>query len=162
MKNALRLAWEIRAPKPKPDMQGMNRRFARVIKAATATRLPGIRQGTSYGTPSLNVAGKFLMRMKDAETFVFRCTMDEKSFLMEAAPAIYFETDHYVGYPIVLVRAGAASDAELRHCVERAWRVQAPKKLKAERDKRPALKVRKPEKKEPAARKTSRAKRTRA
>jgi hypothetical protein len=120
---------------------GLARAFARVRKAAKAAKLPGIAEATSYGTPSLKVGGKFLMRVKDADTYVFRCTMDEKAFLMEAAPAVYFETDHYVGWPAVLVRAAAASDAELVHCVERAWRAQAPKKLMAER-RRPATKSR--------------------
>jgi hypothetical protein len=69
--NALKMAWEIRAPKPRPDPRAMARAFARVVKAARATKLPGIAEGTSYGTPALKVAGKFLMRMKDADTFVF-------------------------------------------------------------------------------------------
>ena len=146
LKEALAMAWRSRAPKSlrgaegqtsgraptRPDT-GLARAFARVRKAATAAKLPGIAEATSYGTPSLKVAGKFLMRVKDADTYVFRCTMDEKAFLMEAAPAVYFETEHYVGWPAVLVRGSAASDAELVHCVERAWRAQAPKKLMAER-----------------------------
>jgi hypothetical protein len=131
VENALRLAWQIRAPKQKPNPHTVARAFSRVRKAADKTKLPGIETGTSYGTPALKVAGKFLMRMKDAETFVFSCTMDEKAMLMEAEPAIYFETDHYVGYPLVLVRAAAANDAELAVCVKRAFRAQAPAKLKA-------------------------------
>jgi hypothetical protein len=51
--------------------------------------------------------------------------------LMEAAPEIYFETDHYVGWPAVLVRR-SIGDAELAHRLEQAWHLQAPKKLKAE------------------------------
>jgi hypothetical protein len=114
------------------------RAFRRAVGAAKATGLPGIEQSTSYGTPSLTVRGKFLMRVKDAETLVFRCTMDEKQFLMEAEPSIYVETDHYVGWPAVLVRLAAASDAELAHCITRAWRLQAPKRLRAEQPSRPA------------------------
>jgi hypothetical protein len=133
VQNALRLAWEIRAPKQKPDPRKMARAFARVRKAAAATGLPGIAETTSYGTPSLKVAGKFLMRMKDAGTLVFSCGMDEKTMLIEAAPSLYFETDHYVGYPLVLLRA-SASDAELAACIARAWHTQAPQKLKAAHD----------------------------
>jgi hypothetical protein len=148
LKNALRIAWENVARKtspkrktasvkasaaPKRSSGDTDRAFARAVEAAKGTKLPGIEEGTSYGTPSLTVRGKFLMRAKDADTLVFRCTMEEKAFLMEAEPAIYFETDHYVGWPAVLVRLSAIGSAELAHCVERAWRVQAPKKLKAER-----------------------------
>ena len=137
LKHALTLAHRNCAPKAKRTAASrtagsahLGRVFARVCKAAKATGLPGVEEGTSYGTPSLTVKGKFLMRVKDADTYAFRCTMEEKVFLMEAEPSIYFETDHYVGWPVVLVR-GSASDAELAHCVARAWRVQAPKKLRA-------------------------------
>ena len=46
---------------------------------------------------------------------------------MAAAPRIYFETDHYKGWPAVLVRLSKIDDRELRHRLERAWRHRAPK-----------------------------------
>jgi hypothetical protein len=105
--------------------------FARVKTIAASTGLPGIEATTSYGTPSLKVAGKFLVRMKDAETLVVRCPLEEKSFLMQADPAVFFETDHYTGYPAVLVHLGAADDATIAGRLEVAWRMQAPKRLQA-------------------------------
>jgi hypothetical protein len=179
LEHALTLAWQNCAPKgkranakdksavrkdksaargeDKGATRGIDAAFARARKAAKAAGLPGIAEGTSYGTPSLTVAGKFLMRVKDADTLVFRCTLEEKTFLMEAEPAIYFETDHYVGWAAVLVRVAAASDAELAHCVKRAWRLQAPKKLLAGHSaSRPAGR-RKSLRKESSARKSSRA-----
>ena len=48
---------------------------------------------------------------------------------MEAAPGIYFETDHYKGWPAVLVRLAAISDAELSQRLGEAWRHRAPKRL---------------------------------
>jgi len=130
-------------PRSREADRGVDHAFARATTAAKATGLPGIEQSTSYGTPSLTLRGKFLMRVKDPDTLVFRCSMDEKRFLMEAEPSIYFETDHYVGWPAVLVRLAAASDTELEHCVTRAWRLQAPKKLRAEQQSRPAPSKRK-------------------
>ena len=154
LKNALTMAWTNRAPKallagignrktarrktperaapPKVDRASLDRAFARARKAAKATELPGIEAATSYGTPSLTVRGKLLLRVKDTDTLVFRCTLEDKAMLIEAAPEIYFETDHYVGWPAVLVRLSAISDAELAHRLEKAWQLQAPKKLKAE------------------------------
>jgi hypothetical protein len=144
LKHALTMAWTNRAPKarltrvdngktakraPPPNL---DRAFARARKAAKATKLPGITEATSYGTPSLTVDGKLLLRMKDADTLVLRCTLEDKAMLMEAAPAIYFETDHYIGWPAVLARQSAISDAELAHRLEQAWQLQAPKKRKAE------------------------------
>jgi hypothetical protein len=112
----------------------MDRIYRRVVKAAQTTKLPGIEQTMWYGTPSLTVKGRSFMRVKDADTFVFRCALEEKEVLMEAAAKIYFETDHYKGWPAVLVRATEVSDAELAQCVARAWRLLAPKKLLKEAD----------------------------
>jgi len=114
----------------KPD-DDLDRAFARVRRAAKAAKLPEIEPGTSYGTPALKLRGKFLMRVKDADTLVFMCPLEEKEMLMAAEPRIYFETDHYKGWPAILVRPSAADDAELHHCLTRAWRLQAPKKLQA-------------------------------
>jgi len=109
--------------------------FARVLAIAASTGLPGIEAGSSYGTPSLNVRGKFLARMKDKDTLVVRCPVEEKHFLMEADPAVFFETDHYRGYPAFLVRLSVADDATIAGRLERAWRMQAPKKLVGEWEK---------------------------
>ena len=50
---------------------------------------------------------------------------------MEADPKVYFETDHYKGWPAVLVRLQHVSTAQLRHRLEQAWRFRAPKRLVA-------------------------------
>lgn len=102
---------------------------ARICGLASASRLPGIETGTSYGTPSLRVQKKFLARIKDATTLVIYCPLEEKDFLKEAAPDIYYETDHYKGWPGILVRLGAVGDDELAHRIEKAWRMRAGKRL---------------------------------
>ena len=53
----------------------------------------------------------------------------EKEMLLQADPDVYFETDHYKGWPSLLVRLGRIGDEELRHRLEAAWLRQAPKKL---------------------------------
>jgi hypothetical protein len=75
------------------------------------------------------VGKKFLCRIKDADTLVVTCPLEEKEMLMAAAPGIYFETDHYKGWPAVLVRIGEIEADELRHRLRKAWLVQAPKRL---------------------------------
>ncbi len=151
IKDALATAWENVASKPSAGRQkarrttiarsaaskaerDLARAFARVRAAARAAKLPEVEEGVSYRTPAMKLRGKFLMRVKDPDTLVFRCTIEEKAMLMAAAPDIYFETDHYKGWPTILVRLSRASDAELRHCLERAWRLQAPAKLIAQRE----------------------------
>ncbi len=59
--------------------------------------------------------------------------------LLEVDPEVYLETDHYKGWPAVLVRLRAVGTADLRHRLERAWRPKAPKRLVAgqDRERRP-------------------------
>jgi hypothetical protein len=105
--------------------------FKRVLAAAKAAKLPGLEVGTSYGTPALRVGGKSFMRMKDPDTMVLLGPMEEKEMLMAAAPDVYFETDHYKGWPAWLVRLAKIDDGELAHRLECAWRHKAPKRLVA-------------------------------
>ncbi len=108
----------------------MKKLFRRVASAAKKAALPGIEEGTWYGTPALLVKGKGFARMKDDDTIVFRCALEEKEVLMEAKPRTYFETDHYRGWPAVLVRGAQVTDAELVLCVKRAWMLVAPASLR--------------------------------
>lgn len=113
--------------------------FERLKRAARG--LPDIVETTSYGTPALKAGKKLLTRVKDRETAVVMCPLDEKEMLLQAEPDIYFETDHYKGWPALLIRMGVVSDDELRHRLERTWLTQVPKtKAKtwlAEREKSP-------------------------
>jgi hypothetical protein len=45
------------------------------------------------------------------------------------APGIYYETDHYKGWPAVLVRLSEITDQELAHRLTIAWRDRAGKRL---------------------------------
>jgi len=101
--------------------------FERLKHAAEG--LSGVVEGTSYGTPALKVGKKMLARMKDAATVVLPCPLEEKEVLIEAAPAVYFETDHYKGWPLVLARMNAIGDEELGHRLGLAWSMLAPKAL---------------------------------
>lgn len=96
---------------------------------AAAAQLPEVEEGTAYGTFALKVRGKSFCRLKDSETLVLMCSLEDKEFLLEAAPAIYFETDHYKGWPAVLVRLSAIDDGELARRLEAAWLGKAPKRL---------------------------------
>jgi hypothetical protein len=67
--------------------------------------------------------------MKDEAMLVLMCALEEKEMLMEAAPGIYYETDHYKGWPAVLVRLSEITDQELAHRLTIAWRDRAGKRL---------------------------------
>lgn len=97
--------------------------------------LPEVEEGTSYGTPALKVRGKLLARLKeDGETLVVRCGDDERDYRMQADPDTFFITDHYRGYPAVLVRLARVEEDDFRDLLEEAWRFNAPKRLVEEYD----------------------------
>lgn len=98
------------------------------LRAAAAAR-PGIEPGTSHGRPVLKINGKWLASVKDKSTLVLTCALEEKELLLAAAPTIYFETDHYKGWPAILARASKIRKAELAHRLERTWRMKAPRRL---------------------------------
>lgn len=111
------------------------------VTLATVRRLalgfPGVEEGLSYGTPGFRVRGKFLARLwEDGETLVVKCGDDERDFRMKADPGTFFVTDHYRGYPTVLVRLAKAKPADLRDLLEEAWRRSAPRRLVAEYDRK--------------------------
>ena len=98
-----------------------------------ALALPGVEEGTSYGTPGFRVRNKFMARMwEDGEVLVVKCGHDERDFRMRANPKTFFTTDHYLGYPTVLVRLASVTPAELKDVLEQAWRINAPKRLLTE------------------------------
>lgn len=104
--------------------------FADAKRAALA--LPGVEEGTSYGTAALKVKGKFMFRLReDGETLAVKCGFDERDLRLRADPDAFFVTDHYRGYPVVLVRLAAVSLEDLQDVIKQAWRVNAPKKLVA-------------------------------
>ena len=105
--------------------------FIRIEQLAQARALPRIERATSYGTPALKVGDKAFVRLKDDATLVLLCPTDQKALLMEMSPDIYFETDHYVGYPAVLVRLDVIGDEELSLRLEDAWRFKAPARVAA-------------------------------
>jgi hypothetical protein len=110
----------------------MEAAFARLLQIAASTGLDGIEPGTSYGTPALKRRGKLLVRVKDAETLVFMCPHEEKAMLMEADPAVFYETDHYRGYPAVLLCLANADDTTIAGRIAAAWHMQGnakPKRL---------------------------------
>ncbi|WP_127752945.1 MULTISPECIES: MmcQ/YjbR family DNA-binding protein [unclassified Devosia] len=113
--------------------EALDQVFVRIERIATQRALPGVERSTSYGTPALKVNGATFTRLKDEETLVLLCPEEQKALLMEISPEIYFETDHYVGWPAVLVRLERISDEELSLRLEDAWRSKAPANLTAER-----------------------------
>jgi hypothetical protein len=95
-----------------------------------ALEFPAVEEGTSYGTPAFRVRGKFLARLReDGESLAIKCGFDERDLRMQADPKTFFTTEHYHGYPTVLVRMATVDAADLRDVLEQAWRLHAPKRI---------------------------------
>ncbi len=106
----------------------MEAAFARVWAIAASLGLAGLEEGTSYGTPALKAKGKLLVRVKDADTLVCMCPHEEKTMLMQADPALFYESDHYRGYPAVLLRLSAADDATIAGRIVAAYQMKKQRK----------------------------------
>ena len=100
-----------------------------------ALALPGVEEGTSYGTPAFRVRGKLFARLHDSgDSLVVRIDLDERDDLLGAKPEAFHVTDHYLGHPWVLARLSAVRRDELGDLLEQAWRKVAPRRLAASLD----------------------------
>ena len=98
---------------------------------------PGVEEGPCYGTAGFRVRGKFLARLRDDDTvLVVKCGDIERDLRMQADPDTFFTTDHYRGWPTVLVRLSTVTEDDLRDVIEVAWLLSAPKRLRAEFERR--------------------------
>ncbi len=121
------------ATRARPGKTARGLSFETVRELALA--LPGMEEGTAYGTPAFRVRGKFLGRLReDGEALVVKVDFETRDLLLEAEPDTYFTTDHYKGYPSVLVHLSRVRKEALRSLLEQAWRLAAPKRLLAAHD----------------------------
>ena len=107
--------------------------FDRLVRLATALDLPEVVVGTTHGAPALRVRDRPFVSIKGDDLMVLHCPLEMKEMLMEMASEIYFQTNHFRGWPGLLVRLDLIGDEELSLRIEDAWRFRAPKKLAAMR-----------------------------
>jgi hypothetical protein len=90
---------------------------------------PEVEDGTSYGTPALKVRKKLLVRLKeDGDSMVMPgVPPDERDMLVESQPKVFYFTDHYKDYPMVLIRLSRAKRATVEPLLRRQWRTLASK-----------------------------------
>jgi hypothetical protein len=102
----------------------------------TTLAWPEVEDGTSYGTPALKVHKKLLARLKeDGDSLVMPgVPPDEREMLVESRPKLFYFTDHYRDYPIVLIRLSKAGRTDVEPLLRRQWRALASKKAVNEFD----------------------------
>jgi len=91
--------------------------FETVRKIALA--LPGVEDSTAYGNLALKAHGKLLAcepthRSAEPGSLVVKVDIADRAQLLAEAPDVYYVTEHYVGYPTVLVRLSRIDTEVLR------------------------------------------------
>ena len=93
---------------------------------------PGAEESTTYGKPAFKVGGKLFTWISPdrhaGDALAVRVDPHEKELLLEADDA-YFQTPHYHGEPIVLVRMERIDAGERLDRIEDSWLLRAPKRL---------------------------------
>jgi hypothetical protein len=96
--------------------------------AAFALSLPETELSTSYGRPAVKVRGKaFVYPGREKGSFAVAAPMGEKELLMETDPEAFWETNHYSGWPAVLVKFGSRDRERIERVITRAWWDRASK-----------------------------------
>jgi len=103
-----------------------------------ALGLSGVEESTTYGSPALKVRGKLLTciaihKSAEPDSLAVRIGFEDRAELLAAAPDVYYLTDHYVNYPVVLVRLSRIHPDALRDLLGTAWRFVTAKTLSGKR-----------------------------
>jgi hypothetical protein len=98
---------------------------------AIAAAWPGVEESTSYRTPALKVREKLLTRLKeDGDSLVVRdVSFEEREMRIAAEPQVFYVTDHYRDWPIVLLRLSKAHPETARTLLLRSYCAVASKTL---------------------------------
>jgi hypothetical protein len=103
-----------------------------------ALKLPAVEDGTAYGSPALKVRGELLAciainKSVEPGTLAVRVDFDQRAELIAADPDVYYLTDHYENYPLVLVRLSRIHPDALPDLLKMAWRFVTTKKRRGKR-----------------------------
>jgi hypothetical protein len=108
--------------------EALRQAFAWIDELFEELRLPGVSKGIFMRRPSLKHRGRSIIGSKDGRVIVVHCPLELKELLFENEPEIYFQTDHYRGYPALLLRPEKVDKDLLRVRIETAWRMNATKR----------------------------------
>jgi hypothetical protein len=89
--------------------------------------LPGVEDSTAYGNLALKAHGKLLAcvptnRSAEPDSLVVKVDLNDRAQLLAEAPDVYYVTEHYVGYPTVLVRLSRVDADVLRDLLRMAYK----------------------------------------
>jgi hypothetical protein len=94
----------------------------------TMLQFPATEEYLCYRTPAFRVKKKMIARLReDGETLVIHA--DDRDIWMQAEPGVFYVTDHYYNYPLVLINLHKVSERTLRKALTEAWLQLAPEKV---------------------------------
>jgi hypothetical protein len=90
-----------------------------------ARSLPDVVDSTSSRGVAFKIRGKLfacaaIHKSAEPDSLMVRIDFDHRDALLAAQPAIYYLTDHYRGYPAILVRLGKINRDALRDLLHSA------------------------------------------
>ena len=96
--------------------------------SSIALTFPEAVPSTSYGTPSFKVNKKLFARLKeDGKTLAIYT--NERDKWMKKSPTVFYITDHYKNYPMMLIDLGSVSKKDLKTLLFASWQLRAPQRL---------------------------------
>jgi hypothetical protein len=115
---------------------------------AIGRTLPDVEVTTTWGAAALKVRGKMfacvaINKSAEPDSMVVRMDLAQRDLLIEEDPATYYLTDHYVGYPCVLVRLSRVSPDSLSDLLRGAHRFVGQATRRSPRSRRRAVSTKK-------------------
>ena len=100
--------------------------------------LPGTERGTAYGAPALTVNGKMFAcipthRSAEPDSLAVRIDFNDREELIANDPATFYLKEHYVDYPVVLVRLSRIHRDALRDLLQMSWTFMSKQGRKVKR-----------------------------
>lgn len=87
-----------------------------------ALSMLNVEERTSYGTPAFFVGRTLFARfLKEDDALVVKVNERDRALRISAQPDVFYITDHYSNYPMMIVRLSAVDDDVLRELLQDAW-----------------------------------------
>jgi hypothetical protein len=93
---------------------------------ALGLALPGVEEGTAYGSPALKIGGRMfaclaIHRSAEPDTLVVLVGFNQRDEMIAADPDTYYLKDHYRDGPVVLARLSRIHRDALADLLRMGW-----------------------------------------
>ena len=107
------------------------------VVAEVARVIPGVEEVASPRGRGLKIRGKLLAcqaihKSAEPNSLMVRIDFDEREVLLATEPGTYYLTDHYRGYPAILVRLSKVRRKALGQLIQTAAEFVSAKKRRAQ------------------------------